>query len=221
FALARENGPEKFRSWQDDFEHVYAYLQSLEPPKYPFAVDQPLADTGKIAFEKTCARCHGKYDAGETYPSRIVDIDEVGTDRVRYDALPPLARKIYGESWFNDYNRGVKSVDDPIGYVAPHLAGVWASPPYLHNGSVPTLWHLLHPDQRPIVWHRSSDDYDQQRVGLVVEEFSTLPPEVKRRDEKRTYFDTRKSGKSGAGHDYPDELTTEEKRAVLEYLKTL
>ncbi|EAQ79880.1 c-type cytochrome [Blastopirellula marina] len=221
FALARENGPEKFRRWQADFDHVYAYLQSLEAPKYPYEIDRPLAEQGRIAFEKTCAECHGKYETGEKYPSVVIDIAEIGTDPVRYEALSPAARKVYGDSWFNDYNRGVKSADDTPGYIAPHLAGVWASPPYLHNGSVPTLWHMLNPTERPTVWRRTNGDYDQQRGGLTVEEFSTMPAGVTRRDEKRTYFDTRKFGKSAAGHDYPDQLSPEEKRAVLEYLKTL
>lgn len=221
FALARENGPEKFRGWQEDFEHVYAYLQSLEPPKYPYPIDRPLADKGRVVFEKTCAQCHGKYGEGEKYPSVVVDIDEIGTDRARFEALSPTDRKLYGQSWFNDYNRGAKTVDDPAGYAAPHLGGVWASPPYFHNGSVPTLWHVLHPSERPTVWHRSSDDYDQQRGGLTVDERKDKPAGVTRRDEQRTYFDTRNHGKSAAGHDYPDELTPAEKTAVLEYLKTL
>ena len=38
---------------------------------------------------------------------------------------------------------------------------------------------------------------------------------------RRSYFDTRRFGKSNAGHDYPDQLTEQEKRAVLEYLKTI
>ncbi|MCC9604902.1 cytochrome c [Blastopirellula sp. JC732] len=221
FALARENGPEKFRGWQEDFENVYAYLESIKAPKYPYEVDKSLAEQGRIAFEKTCARCHGKYGPEEKYPSIVVDIEELGTDPVRYEALSPADRKLYGDSWFNEYNQGAKTVDDPAGYVAPHLAGVWASPPYFHNGSVPTLWHVLNPSERPTVWHRTSGQLDQQRVGLTVKEFARMPPEVTRRDERRNYFDTRNYGKSAAGHDYPDELTPEEKRAVLEYLKTL
>ncbi len=112
-------------------------------------------------------------------------------------------------------------MDDPAGYVAPPLDGIWASAPYFHNGSVPTLWHLLHPESRPVVWKRSSDGYDERRVGLEVEERAAMPAGKLPPVERRRHFDTTKPGKSAAGHDYPDQLSEEEKTAVLEYLKTL
>jgi hypothetical protein len=68
---------------------------------------------------------------------------------------------------------------------------------------------------------RTEDGYDQERAGLEVAEFAKRPHEVTAPDERRRYFDTRMSGKSAAGHNFPDELTEDEKRAVLEYLKTL
>ena len=43
---------------------------------------------------------------------------------------------------------------EPSGYVAPPLYGAWAMAPYLHNGSVPTLWGVLKPADRPEVWKR-------------------------------------------------------------------
>jgi hypothetical protein len=105
--------------------------------------------------------------------------------------------------------------------VAPPLDGVWATAPYLHNGSVPTLWHVLHPAERPVVWRRTPTGYDDARVGLEVEELADLPPGRLLPAVRRTYFDTRQPGKSAAGHDFPDVLTEAEKAAVLEYLKTL
>jgi hypothetical protein len=105
--------------------------------------------------------------------------------------------------------------------VAPPLDGVWATAPYFHNGSVPTLWHVLHPAERPTVWRRTPTGYDDSRVGLEVEELTELPPGRLRSSDRRTFFDTRKPGKSAAGHDFPDVLTEAEKAAVLEYLKTL
>ncbi len=93
--------------------------------------------------------------------------------------------------------------------------------PYFHNGSVPTLWHVLHPDERPAVWRRSEDGYDQHRVGLEVTGYDALPNDVEDAEQKRTYFETRIAGKSAAGHRFPDELSPREKLAVLEYLKTL
>ncbi|MBW8884631.1 MAG: cytochrome c, partial [Planctomycetia bacterium] len=172
------------------------------------------------AFNRVCADCHGTYGAGGSYPEKTVPIDEVGTDRVRLDALSPAHRDSYGQSWFADFGKSA-NVSQPAGYVAPPLDGAWASPPYLHNGSVPTLWHVLHPAERPVVWTRRGDAYDSDRVGPQIETFDSVPQRITANWERRQYFDTRAFGKSAAGHTFPDALSEDEKRAVLEYLKTL
>ncbi len=221
FMLIKENGPAKFRQWEPDFRAVYDWLEGLEAPKYPFAVDRPLAERGRTVFEDNCARCHGTYGKDWTYPEKVVPIEELGTDRVRFDALSPKHRAAYEDSWFAHYGEQ-KAVLEPAGYAAPPLDGVWATAPYFHNGSVPTLWHVLHPDKRPRVWRRSADDYyDEWQVGLDVRTFDKLPADVKTNHERRQYFDTSRFGKSAAGHLFVDDLDETEKQAVLEYLKTL
>jgi mono/diheme cytochrome c family protein len=219
FAMVRANGPEKFRQWEDDFRDVYAYLMSVESPKYPYPIDEKLAKEGELLFNSNCAECHGTYGEKSEYPEQIVPIDEVGTDRVRLDALTPANRRSYGESWFNDYGQR-RTRDNPGGYVAPPLDGVWASAPYLHNGSVPTLWGLLNPSERPVVWRRTPEGYNQEEVGLEVTTYKAVDRNATTA-ERRTYFDTTAFGKSAAGHTFPDVLSREEKWAVLEYLKTL
>jgi mono/diheme cytochrome c family protein len=220
FLLLPKNGPEKFRDWEQDYADILAWIESLQPPKYPFDIDEALASRGEKFFVESCSRCHGTYGSGGSYPEKTVPIDEVDTDRARFEAIAPEWRREYGKSWFGHY--GEKPLHaKPAGYVAPPLDGIWASAPYFHNGAVPTLWHVLHPDERPIVWQRSEDGYDQARVGLDVEEFDELPTAARVPAEKRRYFDTRKFGKSAAGHLFPEELSEEQKRAVLEYLKTL
>jgi mono/diheme cytochrome c family protein len=220
FMLVRSNGPEKFRGWEDEFRDVFAYINSIEPPKYPFSVDHELAASGQRAFERVCAECHGTYGKDSHYPEKLVPIDDVGTDRVRLDALTPRHREAYGKSWFTEYGK-LANLSDPGGYVAPPLDGIWASAPYFHNGSVATLWHVLHPQARPVVWHRIGNDFDQERVGPAIETLEKLPADVTAGWQKREYFDTRAFGKSSVGHTFPDTLTEAEKRAVLEYLKTL
>jgi mono/diheme cytochrome c family protein len=220
FMLVPQNGPEKFREWESDFRDVWAYIHSIEPPQYPYAIQENLVARGRAVFERVCAECHGTYGAGGEYPERVVPIDEIGTDRVRLDSLTPSHRRAYGESWFADFGRQ-PNIDRPAGYVAPPLDGIWASGPYFHNGSVPTLWHVLHPGERPRVWRRDGDAYDAERVGPKVEVLSEIPADVTAGWQRREYFDTRAFGKSAAGHDYPSRLSDEEKRAVLEYLKTL
>ncbi len=61
---------------------------------------------------------------------------------------------------------------------------------------------------------------DEERVGLKVQVSDAIPPKTLYQ-QRRLYFDTREFGKSASGHDFPNELTEEERGAVLEYLKTL
>ncbi len=223
FMLVPQNGPEKFRAWEDEFRDVFAYMESLTPPKYPHAIDQALAAKGRVAFNRVCTECHGKYGSENAkeniWPAKTIPLSELKTDPVRLNALTGSHRNAYGTSWFNDYGK-LPNISEPQGYIAQPLDGIWASAPYLHNGSVPTLWHLLHPNERPMVWKRSEAGYDQKLVGLEIETYKALPKDLPGA-EARQYFNTRGFGKSAAGHDFPDALSEEEKTAVLEYLKTL
>jgi hypothetical protein len=76
FMLVKQNGPEKFRQWEAEFRDVYAYLSSVEPPKYPYSIDQPLADRGRVAFNRVCAG-HGTYDRRQI-PREGIPIETVG-----------------------------------------------------------------------------------------------------------------------------------------------
>ncbi|MDJ0974071.1 MAG: cytochrome c [Planctomycetota bacterium] len=220
FMLVPQNGRDKVLEAENDFRDIKAYLETIEAPKWPHDIDTVLAKKGEGIFAKHCASCHGTYGERPTYPDKIVPIDVVGTDRLRLDAITVEERTIYSGSWFTNYDpKGVRT--DPGGYVAPPLDGIWASAPYLHNGSVPTLWHLMNVKARPTLWKRSTTGYDKERVGLV---FETLDDPAKLPTEKsarREWFDTSKPGKSEQGHLFPERLTDEQKRAVLEYLKTL
>lgn len=102
------------------------------------------------------------------------------------------------------------------GYVAPPLAGTWATAPYLHNGSVPTLADLLEPvNRRPIVFPVGHREYDPVRGGYV-SRFEDIPA-----DQLSTafVFDTRIAGNRNTGHEFGTLLTAAEKRALLLYLK--
>ena len=219
FMLVRQNGPEKFRGWEAEFRDVFAFLSEVQAPPYPATVDDDLAERGRIAFEQHCAGCHGQYGASAKYPELTIPLAEVGTDPVRWQALTPEHRRHYGESWFADYGAQT-TVEAPLGYVAPPLDGIWASAPYFHNGSVPTLWHVLNPTARPQVWRRTSVDYDFDKLGMTIELLDTVPPNLTA-EQQRQFFDSRRRGKSATGHDFPDVLSEQEKNAVLEYLKTL
>ena len=113
--------------------------------------------------------------------------------------------------------------DNPFeGYVAPPLDGIWATAPYLHNGSVPTLEQMLDSQARPQYWSRVDFDdthFDEEAVGwpwLPQSAQATAPA-----NQKKLIYDTTLWGQSNAGHTFGDGLTKTERRAVLEYLKTL
>ena len=227
FVMDQSNGGAKLRGWEGKFKKVFAYIQSLEAPEYPFEIDEPLAAEGKVLFGEHCSRCHGSYvtrldsrNIRETYPGRVVLLSEIDTDPVRLEALTPYDRRIYHESWFAHYGEDA-TVIEPRGYQAPPLDGIWASAPYFHNGSVPTLAGVLDPASRPEVWKRSHAGYDKSRVGLEVQRLESIPRDVRRPDERREYFDSRRRGKGREGHDFAADLGADARRALLEYLKAL
>jgi mono/diheme cytochrome c family protein len=228
FLLVKENGPERFRAWEAEFRDIEAWIAALEPPRWAGTIDAALAGEGRAVFARHCAECHGTYGRQGDYPERLVPIAEVGTDRVRLDSLTRKERGDLNASWFGHLGADVQAAPVDLvaraageGYVAPPLDGIWATAPYFHNGSVPTLWHVLHPSERPAVWKRTPTGYDEARVGLEVESLADMPAGRLAPAARRGYFDTRRPGKSAAGHDFPDALDEAEKAAVLEYLKTL
>jgi cytochrome c553 len=220
FMLLPTNGPEKLKSWEPAFRDILAWIESLRPPKYTGTIDETLARSGRALFRQHCSSCHGTYGTTRQYPQRIVPLEIIGTDPTRLNALTAEHRQWMKTGWLSRYGKD-PVVLEPQGYLAPPLDGIWATAPYFHNGSTPTLWHVLHPGQRPVVWTRKNDSFDHKRIGFVTKEFDTVPVSVTTARQRRRYFDTTKQGKSAAGHLFPDKLSETEKRAVLEFLKTL
>lgn len=197
------------------FKDVLAWLQQLEPPPYPADIDQRLAAAGRPIFEEHCSKCHGTYTDSVSYPNKLVSLSLVKTDPMYANyAYNSGIVDWYNSSWFAQSSP--KSFFQPeLGYMAPPLDGIWATAPYLHNGSVPTLAALLNSELRPDRWERSgnSRDYDFDAVGWVY----TLPGKGK----GKWVFDTELPGYSNKGHYFGDKLTEQERKAVIEYLKTL
>jgi mono/diheme cytochrome c family protein len=221
FSLYPANDSTTIKGWEEDFRDILAWIESLDPPKYPYTIDRDLAARGEPIFRRTCAECHGTYGPDGKYPEKMVPLDVVNTDPLRLSGMPPEHRRRFSSGWLGEGGKRT-AIAEPTGYIAPPLDGIWASAPYLHNGSVPTLWHLFHVDARPVVWLRSEDGYDQARVGLEVTTLADLPGAAAGDAvERRRYYDIRLSSKSAAGHEFPEELAEDDKQAVIEYLKTL
>lgn len=219
FAMSPTFSDEKFRSFEPNFVHIYQYLMEMEAPKYPFPIDSALASRGKVVFEQNCSECHGTYGPDGKFPNKVVSLDEVGTDSRRFQAIYRERREAANKNWLQYYGEHPVDIESE-GYLAQPLDGIWATAPYFHNASVPTLWHVMNPSQRPRVWKRTENGYDSKRVGLEVEELDSVP-ETKTTRERRMYYDTTHVGNSAEGHTFPDVLSDDEKTAVIEYLKTL
>ena len=213
------------------FIDIQEYIRSLRAPKYPFAVDSDLAHAGEEVFVQHCAGCHGTYDedaSKETYPNLLIPLEVIGTDPVVAQAGTIHAPELV--EWYNDSFYGGITRMEPqdeksgvVGYVAPPLDGIWATGPFLHNGSVPTLAQLLDSSTRPSAWMRTSFDtrnFDEERIGWPHQGVDYRQADAPESVRKFVY-DTVYWSQSNAGHTYGDQLTPTERTSLLEYLKTL
>ncbi|HWO23231.1 MAG TPA: cytochrome c [Kofleriaceae bacterium] len=99
---------------------------------------------------------------------------------------------------------------DVMAYKARPLNGIWATAPFLHNGSVPTLYDLLLPPaERPATFAVGRMEYEPRKVGYVSD--GGVP----------FVLDTRVPGNSNRGHEYGTQLADGDRWALVEYLKTL
>jgi len=215
-----------------------------------------VAPQDKTGF-RTCKTCHGSY----TKKSTQNDLSQPGSWAVDYN-FSHVLRNVKTDSSYNAVLQKFKPIADHInglgvylaaqgtpqemiprasvpaseGYVAPPLVGVWASAPYFHNGSVPTLDTVLNSAARPEIWardHRDPSAYDVVRVGMAYqpvsrEEFEAsaakaagkpfVAPEAV---DHGALYDTQQFGHNNSGHTFGDRLTDDERRAVIEFLKSL
>jgi mono/diheme cytochrome c family protein len=213
------------------FVDMQAYLRTLRAPDYPFPIDGDLAAEGAPVFAEHCAGCHGSYSAvesEETYPNLLIPLSVVGTDPVVANAGVIHAPELV--EWYNDSFYGSITRFEPVdldsgvvGYMPPPLDGIWATAPFLHNGSIPTLAQLLDSESRPQAWRRTSyesTDFDQTAIGWPHTVIDIPQSEAAEEDQPHIY-DTRHWSQSSAGHTYGDVLLESERQALLEYLKTL
>lgn len=230
-----------------------SFLAWLPSPPYPFQVNLDRARRGEVLFQQHCVSCH-RAGNGNVYGA-----DKIGTDTNRARVLSQAGKDLlvgnFKAAIPADYvattadgaiYRPALLSDDEIindrvrpdrqGYAAGPLDGIWARAPYLHNGSVPTLRHLLAPgnasSRRPAKFIRGSMRYDTSNVGFCwdLRDRGALLAE----SATGVVFDTSWDGASNQGHqadvtvdgkvhrlDWSGPEHAEELEALLEYLKTL
>ncbi|MDO9008815.1 MAG: c-type cytochrome, partial [Thiobacillus sp.] len=200
---------------------IEAWIATAVPPVFEkyYPVDRTLAARGKALYQQTCAACHGQSgsDFSGEYVGTVTPIGEIGTDRGRLDSYTLQLAQNQGMLYSADPDRRFRHFRKTYGYANAPLDGIWLRAPYLHNGSVPTLWDLLQPAaQRPKMFYRGNDLYDPRHLGFVAD-----PPAAN--DRPLFAFDTTLPGNGNAGHEgaaYGTTLPDADKWALLEYLKT-
>jgi hypothetical protein len=223
-----------------DSNRLEEIASKIGPPAWPAdffsPLDQDKIKKGEAHFQKHCVSCHKLIKPTEQAPDLLEDLKALGTDPQRATAvvadLPKTGNPFYTDlaAVLNKVTQ--KALDDskvppekqkefnhsrPVDwrttrkYAARPLWGVWATAPYLHNGSVPTLYDLLLPAKdRPRTFPVGQREYDPVKVGYI----TTV-------DKPLFTFDTSKVGNGNGGHEYGTGLTDTERYELIEFLKTL
>ncbi len=214
--LLTVNDTAESREVDTHFDDVLSYIYSLQPPKYPKAIDKALAKQGEIIYISNCSKCHGKYGSNASYPNLLIPESVVQTDSMLFKSnyQNPQFINWFNSSWFAQSDHPAR-LEPFNGYIAPPLDGIWCTAPYLHNGSVPTLEAVLNSKNRPAYWQRNFDDptYDIDKMGWHYTKEDAPNGTV--------VYNTNLPGYGNYGHTFGDKLSDKERKAVLEYLKTL
>lgn len=265
FTVPHAAGNENHAEHVAHIQRILDYAAETTSPKFPTALDGDQVALGSDLFhgrvptasgdQLACASCHGSY---EKYAGAMDDpggwlvhyedlgLIDVGTDG-RYNETLQAFRPIgeYGNQLTEYFDaQGTPelapqtSIPTKTGYVAPPLVGIWASAPYFHNGSVPTLWQVLSPDSRADVWTRTTSDpfaYDFRQIGLAhtpvnmtAAEYDAKKRELEKNDpfsqlriDFRSLYATHRPGKSNRGHTFGAVMSDSERCAVITFLKAL
>jgi hypothetical protein len=175
----------------------------------------------------SCADCHAAFD-GTLFPLEVAGTDpnRAQSFLLRQDGKPfslAIFERVSKIEAFTNKKAGITPEEarrheyhyPPVWretgqYLGRKLAGIWATAPYLHNGSVPTLYDLLLPAaQRPATFPLGHREYDPQKVGY-------------RTDVRNPtfVFDVKQDGNSNAGHEFGTSLGEQERWDLVEFLKT-
>jgi hypothetical protein len=159
-----------------------------------------------------------QHDLGELLPN---------VPEARQEGLNPaiknlLARNVASQqllisamkNQLSNFYRKPATADADAAYESRVLHGIWATAPYLHNGSVPNLWELLTPPaQRKPTFTVGSRVFDAKNVGYVTDS-SPFSNATFQTDPSNT------NGNGNNGHNYGTSLSEDDRWALIEYLKT-
>lgn len=213
-----------------------ALAAKLTIPKWPESLlgklDAARVPRGGLLYQQQCATCHETSVDGK-FPDRVVSLAQIGTDpnrsvnfgrpvgadpfaKVLGAALDKVEKKSFEREGVTAAEAATLEPPQVIwrttaGYSARPIDGMWATAPYLHNGSVPTLHDLLLPPaQRPKTFLTGSREFDPKKVGFATDGAAGAT----------FLLDTSLDGNHNSGHTYGTALSDEERLDLLEYLKS-
>lgn len=227
-----------------DIHRLETVARKIKPPKWPAAWGQPDPNdvtNGKAVYATRCMKCHA-------FENTDLTLDKIGTDKNRANSFPapvggvdfpakiaPILTQLKNRAYVDakvtpeeaaTFDHDVTPVwRKTLRYPGRRLEGIWASPPYLHNGSVATLWDITLPAaKRRQVFHLGTRKYDTEKLGLVGEESAgafRLQVDV---------VGDKGEGNFAGGHEGPEYgtlppeqggMTDEERRVLMEFMKSL
>ena len=212
-----------------NLQQLESLAARITPPTWPTSgfgpIDAAKTARGMAIHRERCAGCHSLPSSpDERFPDRLYAPAEVGTDKERaerfatpvgatpfHEAISPILKGIIQRAGGTSSTRLEWRTTRK--YVARPLVAVWATAPYLHNGSVPTLHDLLLPEEsRPARFGLCSREYDPVKLGFVTTS-----------GDATCTFDASLVGNANKGHSgppYGTDLTEAQRSDLLEYLKT-
>ena len=204
-------------------EQVFAWLETRRPQAFPGPTNAQSAARGAVVYARSCASCHGVYSGPPDRP-RLERFPNwhgrVGSDPARATAFTTDLTRYAATGGY-----GAVMDARPTGeYAATLLSGIWATAPYMHNGSVPTLAQFLLLEPRSERFLVGGHRLDFKAVGIAGEESGGVRtyPAGYRPWSQPALFDTRQPGRSNGGHEAQFEgLTVSERWDLIEYLKRL
>lgn len=207
--------------------HVYEKAEQPSPRK-PVEWQVTIVPITEIGTDPRTASnfLDYRYDASALDPSnpRLASIDagaalEFVTARVIERQYAALGVTPEERSRYDGFGRAI-ATQSLRAYKSRPLHGIWATAPYLHNGSVPTVYDLLSREEdRPTAFHTGPVQFDPVLLGLA------------RGDVPGSFrFDTTISGNTNTGHQFRDDggvgvigpaLSDDDRFAIIEYLKVM
>jgi len=216
-------------------KYIQTYIEQIESPPFPREINKELASKGFDEYQQHCQKCHGSFVKLSPDQYRLdYDLDKA-KKTMKEMGVDSFYPEMYRQAGFvenilrsnkdlegHDFVFRIPALTDELYIYAPPLVGIWAASPYLHNNSIPTLYHLLNPAVRPKFWKMSENPYayDYTKVGVEFTPVSSTPKKYKN-IEDFLFYNTEAIALSNKGHYVGRTLTDPERWAIIEFLKSV